>query len=230
MTVRALIVADGAVPDRGDLDRAWPGWASGVGLVIAADGGARVAEQLGLTLDLVVGDGDSLRPEGIAELRARGVPVVIARPDKDESDTELAVLAALERGAGAITVVGAFGGRLDHTLANVWLLALPALAERPVELLDGATRVTLISAMSGRPVRRVLGPGQVGDLVSLLPLGGDVQGVVTEGLVYPLRAEPLRIGPSRGLSNVRSAPAGEVAVTVGSGRLLVIEAPARLGA
>lgn len=227
--MRALIVADGAVPDRADLDRAWPGWASDVGFVIAADGGARVAAQLGLALDLVVGDGDSLGPDGIAELRRRGVPVVLAHPDKDESDTELAVLAALERGADAITLVAAFGGRLDHTLANVWLLALPALADRPVELLDGATRVTLISALDGRPVRRLLGEGQVGDLVSLLPLGGDVEGIVTEGLFYPLRGEPLRIGPSRGLSNVRAAPTGGVAVTVGSGRLLVVEAPATLG-
>ena len=227
--MRALIVADGAVPDRADLEAAWPGWAADVALVIAADGGAQVAERLGLALDLVVGDGDSLGPEGIARLRERGVPVVLARTDKDESDTELAVLAALERGADAITIVAAFGGRLDHTLANVWLLALPALADRPAELLDGTTRVTLISALDGGAVRRVLGAGRVGDLVSLLPLGGDVEGIVTEGLVYPLRCEPLRIGPSRGLSNVRSAATGGVAVTVGSGRLLVVEAPATLG-
>jgi thiamine pyrophosphokinase len=226
--VRALIVADGSVPARSELDASWPGWSEGIGLVVAADGGALVAETLGFEPDLIVGDGDSLGAADIAAFRARGVEVAPARPDKDESDTELAVLAALERGADAITVLAGFGGRLDHTLANIWLLALPALAGRAAELLDGATRVTLISALDSRPVRRVLGAGRVGDLVSLLPLGGDVDGIVTEGLLYALHGEPLRIGPSRGLSNVRGAGDGEVAVTIGAGRLLVIEAPASL--
>lgn len=226
--MRALIVADGAVPSRTDLDAAWPGWSDGIGLVVAADGGALVAESLGFTPDLVVGDGDSLGAAGVAAFRARGIDVALARTDKDESDTELAVLAALERDADAVTIVAAFGGRLDHTLANIWLLALPALDGRPAELLDGATRVTLISALDGLAVRCVLGAGRAGDLVSLLPLGGDVEAIVTEGLVYPLRSEPLRIGPSRGLSNVRAPGDTEVAVTVGAGRLLVIEAPASL--
>lgn len=226
--MRALIVADGAVPKRADLDASWPGWSDGIGLVVAADGGALVADGLGFPPDLVVGDGDSLGPDGVAAFRERGIDVELARPDKDESDTELAVLAALERGADALTILAGFGGRLDHTLANIWLLALPALAGRPAELLDGSTRVTLISALGGGRVRRVLAAGRSGDLVSLLPLGGDVEGIVTEGLVYPLRDEPLRIGPSRGLSNVRARGAREVVVSVGSGRLLVIEAPASL--
>ena len=226
--MRALIVADGAVPSRVDLDASWPGWSDGIGLVVAADGGALVADGLGFSPDLVVGDGDSLGTDGIASFRERGIAVSLARADKDESDTELAVLAALARGADALTIVAAFGGRLDHALANIWLLALPALAGCPAELLDGSTRVTLISALGGDPVRRVLAAGRSGDLVSLLPLGGDVAGIVTEGLVYPLRDEPLRIGPSRGLSNLRARGAQEVAVSVGSGRLLVIEAPASL--
>jgi thiamine pyrophosphokinase len=224
--VRALIVADGVAPSRRRLDATWPGWSSDVGLVVAADGGARVARSLGLEPDLVVGDGDSLGAEGIEELRARGVEIRLARADKDESDTELAILTAIEAGATAITLVAAFGGRLDHALANIWLLALPALGDRPMELLDDNTRVTLIAAPRGVPVRRVLPGGRPGDVVSLLPLDTTVVGITTERLRYPLRNETLLVGPSRGLSNVRLE--ADAAVTVRLGRLLVVETPALL--
>jgi thiamine pyrophosphokinase len=141
--------------------------------------------------------------------------------DKDESDAELALLAAIEAGANRITVLGALGGeRLDHGLANVWLLGHPRLAGLDVRLLDAAARIRIVG-----PGRADLG-GRVGDLISLLPFGGDADGLETGGLRYPLRREALRSGPSRGLSNVRDA--GEAFLTVGSGRILVIETPATL--
>ena len=228
--MRALIVADGAVPDRADLDATWPGWADGVELIVAADGGARVAARLGLAPTLVVGDGDSLGPAELDRLRVAGVEVRSAPVDKDESDTELAIFEALARGADRLTIVAAFGGRLDHTLANLWLLALPSLAGRQVELLDGSTRVTVVAARAdGGATRHVLGRGRPGDLVSLLPLGPDVEGVTTENLRYPLRDEPLPLGPARGLSNVRAEGPGEVAVSLRHGRLLVVETPVTLG-
>jgi thiamine pyrophosphokinase len=224
---RAIILADGDGPDRAGLDDAWPGWDAGVDLVVAADGGARLAERLGLTLDRWVGDGDSLGEAGLAGLRAAGIPMTIAPVDKDESDTELAVLAAIEAGATDLTILGAFGGRrLDHTLANVALLAHPALVGRTARLLDTTARVSLVvGAGAGHPAGATL-VGRAGDLVSLLPLSGDVEGVTTEGLQYGLRDETLPIGPARGLSNVRLGT--EATVTVREGRLLVVETPANL--
>jgi thiamine pyrophosphokinase len=110
-----LVIADGAVPQLDALDAAWPGWSEGIDRVIAADGGARHAARLGLTVDLWVGDGDSLDDAHVASLEAAGVPIRRARTDKDETDAELALLAALERGPARITVLGALGGeRLDH--------------------------------------------------------------------------------------------------------------------
>ncbi len=224
----ALILADGEAPDRVALDRAWPGWDSMVGLVIAADGGARHAATLGLTLDAWVGDGDSLDADGMAALRASGVPMLLARPDKDESDTELAVREAIARGADGVVIVGALGGnRIDHALANIGLLAMTELLDRAASLLDARSRITLVRAPTsdGAPVRRPL-PGRVGDLVSLLPLGEGVAGITTAGLTYPLSDEPLPAGPARGLSNVRAAD--DASVTVRSGLLLVVESPATL--
>ena len=220
--MRALVLADGTAPSRSGLDAAWPGWSDGIGLVVAADGGARLAPALGLRIDRWVGDGDSLGEAGVAELRATGIPVDQARLDKDESDTELAVRVALDAGASEVTILGALGGlRFDHALANVALLALPARLGCPARLLGPEARVRLLIG----PGELDLG-GRVGDIVSLLPLGADVEGVVTSGLRYPLRDEPLQAGPARGLSNVRAATEARVAIR--SGRLVVVEIPGTL--
>ncbi len=219
----ALVVADGDVPERAALDAAWPGWDEAVVQVVAADGGLARARALGLAPGLLVGDLDSVPPGLVAEAEAAGVEVMRAFVDKDESDAELALLEAVRRGATRVTVLGAFGGpRLDHALANVWLLAHPALAGVEVALLDAGSRASLViaPAADGGPVRRPL-PGPVGATISLLPLGGEVTGITTTGLRYPLRDEPLLTGPARGLSNVRTAP--DAAVTVRRGRLLLVE-------
>ena len=226
--MQALILADGDAPSRLDLDATWPGWDREIGLVIAADGGARHAGPLGVEIDVWVGDGDSIDPAALEVLAARGVPLERSRQDKDESDTELAVVAALRRGADGLVILGGLGGaRIDHELANIGLLGMRALAGRPATLLDARTRISLVRAPGpeGEPVLRALA-GRVGDLVSLLPLGTGVLGVTTAGLAYPLMDEPLPEGPARGLSNVRAA--ADASVVLRSGLLLVVESPARL--
>ena len=156
------------------------------------------------------------RPEASTALRAAGIPVEVAPEAKDESDTELAIRAALARAADAITIVGGLGGRPDHLLANVGLLALEALGERPVELLDERTRISIIRGPGRRELR-----GRDGDLVSLLPFGSGVDGVSTDGLAWRLVDEALPIGPARGLSNVRVGLVASVAIR--SGWLVVVE-------
>lgn len=220
-----LVVADGDVAPRAALDAAWPGWDADVAAVIAADGGFARAVQLGYRPELLVGDLDSLAAPDVDRAARDGVAVRRAPTDKDESDTELALLAAAELDATRVTVLGAFGGpRLDHALANLWLLAHPALAAIDAVLLDTGARVRLLTAPApdGGPVTCRL-PGRVGATVSLLPFGGDAEGVTTRGLRYPLADEPLRIGPARGLSNVRAA--SDASVALRSGQLLVVELP-----
>jgi thiamine pyrophosphokinase len=222
--MHALVIADGERPDPEALDATWPGWNDGIALVVAADGGAISARDAGIEVDLVVGDGDSLGESGLRDLGERGVAVERARPDKDESDTELAVLACLARRATSITIIGALGGRLDHQLANIALLAHPALAECRVHVLDSRTRLRLIRAprRDGGPAAETL-VGRIGDLVTLLPVGTVVEGITTDGLRYPLRNEPLHLGPARGLSNVRLVTSATVTVT--RGLLLIVESP-----
>jgi thiamine pyrophosphokinase len=211
--VKAVIVAGGEpLPaDKAQL--------SGADLVVAADAGASWLVDAGATPDLLVGDLDSIPPGLLAELEAAGVPIERHASDKDASDAELALEHAVARGADQVVVIGALGGeRLDHELANVLLLA---------DRTWPATLVDLSIVRGGTQLRSLSGPGRlelrgaVGDLVSLLPLAGDADGVRTGGLRYPLDGEPLRFGRSRGLSNVVEGP--RASVSLERGTLLVIE-------
>lgn len=164
--------------------------------LIAADGGARGCLALGLTPHLVVGDFDSLTADEVVGLHARGVAIERHPPGKDATDLELALLAALRLGATDMAILGAAGGRLDMTLANLLLLTLPALVDVRVEVWHGTQTAWLIRP-PGAEVR-----GAIGDTLSLIPLNGDAGGVTTHGLHYPLRGETLAFGPARGASNV----------------------------
>jgi len=111
-------------------------------------------------------------------------------------------------------VIGAVGNRLDHTLANIYLLALPQLAGRTVKMVGGREEVTLL-----RPGTHRI-DGAAGDTISLLPVGGPAGGVRTDGLTYPLHGETLHFGPARGVSNVLTGQTANV--TLESGWLLLI--------
>jgi len=206
-----------------------PRWDAGTAIVVAADGGARHAPGLGLRLDRWVGDGDSISPELLVELTSNGVAIDRVAMEKDESDAELALQAALAAGIDQVVILGGLGGpRVDHALANAGLLAHPALDGRPARLYDEhAARISVLTAPDATG-RSVLGDysGRVGDIVSLVPIGQSATGVATEGLRYPLRGEPLVLGRTRGVSNERTATLARV--TLESGRLLVIETPANL--
>jgi len=220
----AVILADGAAPTRAVLDAAWPGWDDGVELVVAADGGARHAITLGLWLDRWVGDGDSIDPADLNALAVTGVRIDRVEREKDASDTELAVLAALESDAGSVTILGGLGGvRIDHALTNVALLEHPALLGRPTRLYD--ERAARIRLLAGSGELELV--GRPDDLVTLVPVGGPAVGVTTRELRYPLRDETLEPGSSRGLSNVRTA--ARAGVSLRTGRLLVIETPVTVG-
>ena len=113
-------------------------------LVIAADHGAAHARAWGWPLHLLVGDLDSLGADEAALVVASGVPVITAPAAKDETDLELALAHALARGASEIIICAALGGRADHLLANVLLLARPELADLAVTLVDGRESIRLL--------------------------------------------------------------------------------------
>lgn len=172
--------------------------------VIAADGGAELAELLGLKVDLVVGDMDSIRAETLAGIER----VERHAAEKDATDLELALVAALRFDPERVLVLGGGGGRLDHLLGGVLLLAAEAYAGVRVDAQLGAAAVHVIRGE--RTLR-----GEPGELISLLAVHGPAKGVVTDGLVYALRRETLEPGSSRGVSNVFAGPQARIALEAG---------------
>jgi thiamine pyrophosphokinase len=176
--------------------------------IIAADSGAAHAVRLGWPVDLLVGDLDSVPPELVVELEERGTKVERHPAAKDRTDLALALDAALALEALTVTVVGGHGGRLDHLLANVLLLASDDYAGMIIDARMGAATVSVIRGR--RPLR-----GEPDELVSLLATSGPARGVTTDGLLFPLRDAVLRPGSSRGVSNQFVATAASVEVAEG---------------
>lgn len=202
--MKALIVAASQSTDVAALAP----MAEAADIVIAADGGAALALAAGVRPHVVVGDMDSLAGDALDALRRAGVDIRTFPPRKDETDLELALLEAVRRGADDITIAGALGGRLDHTLGNVYLLTMAQLRGRNVRIVDG--RVEAFVVWERAEIR-----GARGDTVSLIPLTPEVRGVETEGLEYPLRRESLFMGPGRGISNVMLGPVARVSTSDG---------------
>lgn len=187
--------------------------------IVAADGAANWLAQQGRSPDVLVGDMDSVAPDLLTRLEMDAHRRVVRYcRDKDETDGELALREALLLGAKRITLLGAWGGRSDHALANLGLLSMPELAGVKVKAFDGVSWLWLLRDEGELQ-------GEAGDVVSLLPWGGDVLGISTMGLVYPLRDEPLRMGAARGVSNVLLGNSARIIVR--QGVLLVVHTPRR---
>jgi thiamine pyrophosphokinase len=167
-------------------------------LVIAADSGVDYAYDIGLRVDVAIGDFDSVSPGGLARAESEGARIERHPAAKDKTDLELALDEAVHLGGTDIVVLGVGGGRLDHLLANVLLMASPRFSGCRLTAFDGAARVHVVHG--GEPATSL--PGEVGELITLLPVGGAASGITTEGMRYPLRRDSLSPGTSRGVSNV----------------------------
>lgn len=177
-------------------------------VVVAADSGAEQAERLGLAVDLLVGDLDSIAPATLAALEASGTKVERHPQDKDATDLELALAVAVGRRAHRIVVVGGHGGRLDHAAAAMGLLAAVAAPDRRVEAWMGRAQLVLVAD-------RAVVEARTGELLSLVPVGGPVTGVTTDGLRWPLRDAVVPFGSTVGVSNEVVRPPAVVSVTSG---------------
>lgn len=204
----AVVLAGGGDPDP-DLHLRLPA----AGLVVAADGGLDHAAALGLSVNLVVGDLDSVDSAALEASVSSGAEVERHPIDKDATDLDLALGAARRAGARHIVVVGGVGGRLDHFISNLLMLSSSRFADLDIEWWSGRSRAIVVrevTTLTGSP----------GDTVTLLAAGGVARGVTTSGLQWRLVGDELEPGSTRGVSNVMT---GEVAtIRVGEGTLLAI--------
>lgn len=215
--MKALVFANGKKKDGTMVRRAIAD--SETALIIAVDGGATIAWHYQKQPSVVIGDMDSLSETELAALKAQGAELHIYPPEKNETDLELGLLYAAKRGATWIRIIGAIGGRFDQMLANVYLLALSELHGVDIALVAGEQEIRLLHAGNHQI------NGDRGDTISLIPVSGDVSGISTQNLKYPLKNETLRFGPARGISNVMEAEHAEV--TIVNGLLLCIHTKGR---
>ena len=206
---RALIFVNGSLPDLASVrSLILP-----EDVLIAADGGTQHILALGLTPAVLIGDLDSLSAENRRAVDLAGTKIYQYPRDKNETDLELALQYAVEAGFRELLVVAALGGRLDQTLGNLSLLTDPSLAELDIRADDGLQEVFF--TRNGCRLH-----GDPGDLISLIPWGGEVTGVTTTGLRWPLSGEVLWAHRTRGISNeLLDEPAS---VLIKTGLLLVV--------
>ena len=162
-------------------------------VVIAADSGLGLADELGLRVDLVVGDLDSVDRSQLADAIASGVAVEEHPTDKDATDLDLALQAGVERGADRMVVAGGGAGRIDHLLGIALLLTDERWADHAIEWHSGSSIVHIAR-------EKILLDTRPGDLVSLIPMSDEAV-VSVEGTRWPLETIPMSRGTTRGISN-----------------------------
>lgn len=186
-------------------------------IVIAADAGLLAAHELGIPVTHIVGDFDSAGTEILKEYENReDVEIRKFRPEKDASDTEIALRLALECGADEIVMIGCTGTRLDHVWANTQLLFVARDNAAKAWIIDPHNRISLIE--NGTVLSR---GNQYGKYISLFPVGGPVEELSLKGFKYSL--EDYRLEPVNSLSVSNEILAEEAKITFSSGNLLMME-------
>jgi thiamine pyrophosphokinase len=205
---RCLIFANGTLPDLESARRL----IRPDDFLLAADGGTRHALDLGLTPSIIIGDLDSATFD-LQPLTDAGTKIIQYSRNKDETDLELALDYAAKNDFREIIIIAALGNRLDQTLGNLSLLTSPRLLTFDLRLDDGVEQ-----AFFCRDQAQV--EGRSGDLISLIPWGGEVRGVRTEGLRWQLSNETLFPYKTRGISNEMLDETAHIEIE--SGLLLIV--------
>ncbi len=185
--------------------------------IIAVDKGMELFLDNVCKPDLILGDFDSAKPEVLRFFREETKVLIMEYPpEKDETDTELALRIAIERKATKITLIGVTGTRMDHTLGAIQLLGYGLKRNVECILIDEHNRIRLVQTDV-----KIAKNEQYGTYVSLIPFSPLVRKVTTKGMKYPLVAEDLPCFIVRGVSNEIVDDIGEISFE--DGLLLVIE-------
>ena len=182
-------------------------------LLIAVNGGSKLLKELKLAPDVLIGDLDSLNSKLRQELVIKGVQVIKFSKEKDFTDSELGIKHAVDKGCREIVLTGFLGNRLDHMLANLMILVKWCKKGVKVSMVEGNQMLYLI-----KDKLDII--GKKGDLVSLVAIDGDCEGVTVEGLKYNLQRQSLQVGVGKGVSNVMLGKKAKVGLK--KGVLLVV--------
>ena len=184
-------------------------------LIIAADGGAHHCLDLNLKPDIVIGDMDSISPTLLENLKNQETNIFVYPVDKDQTDLELALDYALRSGVKEVLFFGVLGGRLDLSLANLFLLSRDEWKSLTLVVIDEPDTAYL---MRDGSIRSIF--GNPGDTVSLIPLSETVTEVSTQGLRWQLNKVDLTQGNTLSVSNELIKTSAKV--QIGKGKMLLI--------
>ena len=177
-------------------------------MIVCADGGARHLRTLNILPHIMIGDFDSIDPGDKQFFEKKQIKTLVFPSRKEQTDAELAVDWAIENKATDITLLGVTGTRLDHTLANIFLLKKLARYQVPARIINEKNELHMVMdfiEISGRP----------GDVLSILPITKQVTGITLKGLEYPLVNATLEMGSSLGISNYFKRTMASVSVKKG---------------
>ncbi|MCP3941300.1 MAG: thiamine diphosphokinase [Desulfobacteraceae bacterium] len=177
-------------------------------LIIAADGGAGHLKQMNIHPHAIIGDMDSIHPETRQFFEKNFTPIVTHPSRKNNTDTDLCIDFALKKGATTITLLGVTGQRLDHTLANIFLLRKLAALGIKSRILDANNEIYLITD-------HLKLKGEKGELLSVIPISDKVTGLTITGLEFPLENASISMGSSLGISNYFKKDHATISIATG---------------
>ena len=182
--------------------------------VIAANGGSKHAKRFGLIPDVIIGDLDSISKKDYLFFLNNGSNFKKYPRIKDKTDIHLALEHAMESGFKEILLLCVFGDRLDHMLANIFLLMRAVEADINIKIVDEFHEIILICKLG-----RI--EGNIGDIVSLIPLTPTVSGIKLTGLKFSPKKGRLKMTETLGISNVLTKKSATI--TINKGKLLLIK-------
>ncbi|MBC8631044.1 thiamine diphosphokinase [[Eubacterium] tenue] len=182
--------------------------------IICADGGAKHLYKLNIVPNYIIGDLDSLEESIINYYKNKGVDFKKFPKRKDETDAQLCIHLAKDLKVSEIHLLGALGGRIDHTIANINLMYyIKELGVNPII----KSKVEDIYMIDSEFINIM---GKRGDIISIIPSKGDVSGVTLKNLEYPLENATIKYGNPIGISNVMKS--NQCSIKVKNGCLIIV--------
>ena len=164
-------------------------------LIIAADRGLEVLDKLNIKPNYIIGDFDSINKQVLKKYENGKFSIIKLNPEKDFTDTHTAVNLAIQNNASKITIIGAIGTRIDHTISNIHILKEALDKNIECEIVNENNKIKLINKNT------VLKKDNNFKYISLIPLTTNVIGVTLKGFKYEIENADLQIGKSLGVSN-----------------------------
>jgi len=182
--------------------------------IISADKGLEILDKCNIKPNYIIGDFDSINVEILKKyIDDKSIKITKLNPEKDYTDTHMAIKLAIQLKSTDITIIGAIGTRIDHTLANIHILKEPLEKEINCRILNDRNNITLINKTT---ILKSEYP-----YISLIPLTTTVEGVTLKGFKYSLDNDTLKIGESIGISNEKTEENAKIEIK--KGILIVIE-------